>query len=319
MVLRLLVLLVGAGAGFAISRALRRPAHTAAAASVMRNVSSSFGGRKGLSLPELQRATFSEMMRHVRVGVAGRPEVPTHFVVRLHPLDLAAVEEAPRWFVDGLVDALGQVAASNGWIIAAPIDVAMEADPERREGAPGVLAVPLDAPAADPTPPPDADVWVPAPPAASPAGGPAPPVAPPRTASLRRLDTKARVDLVDDEVTIGRDADRDVVLDDSRVSRWHAVVRRHGNGWTVTDQGSSNGTRLNGERLTERQPTTLRSGDTLDVGPVRFRFELDEVEPVVPETDPTPAPERTMALDDVTRRRISDEYLGGRREPERGR
>ncbi|HTS98781.1 MAG TPA: DUF1707 and FHA domain-containing protein [Streptosporangiaceae bacterium] len=64
--------------------------------------------------------------------------------------------------------------------------------------------------------------------------------------------------------TIGRDAACDLVLADMTVSRWHAGLRREGSGWLLADTGSTNGTRLNGWRVTE--PVPLRAGDRVMFG-----------------------------------------------------
>jgi hypothetical protein len=64
--------------------------------------------------------------------------------------------------------------------------------------------------------------------------------------------------------TIGRDAACDLVLYDMTVSRTHAGLRREAGGWLLSDAGSTNGTRLNGWRVTE--PVPLRAGDRVSFG-----------------------------------------------------
>jgi pSer/pThr/pTyr-binding forkhead associated (FHA) protein/pimeloyl-ACP methyl ester carboxylesterase len=51
------------------------------------------------------------------------------------------------------------------------------------------------------------------------------------------------------EVTIGRGAENDVVLLDIKVSRRHAVLSSSATGWKLTDLGSSNGFKFNGQRV----------------------------------------------------------------------
>jgi pSer/pThr/pTyr-binding forkhead associated (FHA) protein len=72
--------------------------------------------------------------------------------------------------------------------------------------------------------------------------------------------------------TIGRGPDRAIRIDDPRVSRNHAVVRRDGERWTITDEGSSNGTRRNGTRITATTPVQLTDGDEIGIGPVTLTF-----------------------------------------------
>ena len=64
--------------------------------------------------------------------------------------------------------------------------------------------------------------------------------------------------------TIGRDAACDLVLYDMTVSRRHAGLRREAGAWLLNDAGSTNGTRLNGWRVTE--PVPLRAGDRVSFG-----------------------------------------------------
>lgn len=70
---------------------------------------------------------------------------------------------------------------------------------------------------------------------------------------------------VDEELTVGRGAGCAVVLpDDTFVSQVHARVFTRGSDPYVEDLGSTNGTTLNGEALTE--PTRLRRGDRVQFG-----------------------------------------------------
>lgn len=66
-----------------------------------------------------------------------------------------------------------------------------------------------------------------------------------------------------DELTIGRDPDCDVFLNDITVSRTHAVIRVEADVVTVEDAGSLNGTYVNGVRV---DSAPLCDGDTLQVG-----------------------------------------------------
>ena len=70
-------------------------------------------------------------------------------------------------------------------------------------------------------------------------------------------------------ITIGRAPDCDCHLTEPSVSRRHAQLRRVDETWLLRDLGSSNGTRLNGMRVTEE--VEVRPGDTIGLGPMRFR------------------------------------------------
>jgi len=59
-------------------------------------------------------------------------------------------------------------------------------------------------------------------------------------------------------------------VQDTSVSRRHAELRPTEDGWVLVDLGSTNGTRVNGAGVTERQ---LHDGDTISVGDTQLRFE----------------------------------------------
>ena len=79
-----------------------------------------------------------------------------------------------------------------------------------------------------------------------------------------------RTVIEDREITIGRIAGCDVVVNDTNVSRRHASVARRGDQFIVTDLGSTNGTLLNGRRI---QQSVLQAGDVLTVGTTKLTFE----------------------------------------------
>ncbi len=68
-------------------------------------------------------------------------------------------------------------------------------------------------------------------------------------------------------ITLGRAGHVDIVLDDVYASDEHAQLQPDGDGWTVRDLGSTNGTFLNGAKLT--RPTPLAAGDQLRLGKTR--------------------------------------------------
>ena len=88
------------------------------------------------------------------------------------------------------------------------------------------------------------------------------------------------------EITIGRSADCQWVIPSGAVSRRHAVLRRSGNELLVEDLGSSNGTMVNGKRVTGPRP--LQDQDRLQLGAVEIRV-------VIP--PPEPAADATIAFD----------------------
>jgi pSer/pThr/pTyr-binding forkhead associated (FHA) protein len=81
-------------------------------------------------------------------------------------------------------------------------------------------------------------------------------------------NTGERWTLVGPEITIGRDAANDIDLEDTRVSQYHCRLWRDGDNWWIRDLDSTNGTWVNGQRLTGAQ--TLEPGDQLRVGLTHF-------------------------------------------------
>jgi pSer/pThr/pTyr-binding forkhead associated (FHA) protein len=80
--------------------------------------------------------------------------------------------------------------------------------------------------------------------------------------------------LTRDLTVIGRREDCDLRIPLGDVSRKHCRVVRSGDTISIEDLGSSNGTFVNGQRITE---TVLAPGDTVQVGPVVFCVQIDGV------------------------------------------
>ncbi len=74
---------------------------------------------------------------------------------------------------------------------------------------------------------------------------------------------------------IGRDITSTVALpQDTNVSRQHATLHIADSEYILTDEGSSNGTFVNGQRIPSNTPHPLQSGDEIEFGSSRFRFEI---------------------------------------------
>ena len=73
--------------------------------------------------------------------------------------------------------------------------------------------------------------------------------------------------------TIGRATTSTIALNESFVSIEHALITWRAGRWWLEDLNSSNGTLLNDEPIEE--PTVLSSGDTIGIGRVRARIEID--------------------------------------------
>ncbi|MBE7549854.1 MAG: FHA domain-containing protein [Anaerolineales bacterium] len=90
------------------------------------------------------------------------------------------------------------------------------------------------------------------------------------------------------EIRLGRDKDNAVVVADQKVSRHHATLAPIDNTFILTDQGSANGTFLNGVQIA--QPTRLKHHDRLTLGDTTFLFTIGQPDLTPPPEHPAPAP-----------------------------
>jgi transcriptional regulator with GAF, ATPase, and Fis domain len=70
--------------------------------------------------------------------------------------------------------------------------------------------------------------------------------------------------------TVGRSSNNDIAIQDIRVSRHHATFHEKGNVIFVRDEGSQNGTFVNGALVEQKQ---IKAGDRVDVGAARIYLE----------------------------------------------
>ncbi|QEL19785.1 FHA domain-containing protein [Limnoglobus roseus] len=78
------------------------------------------------------------------------------------------------------------------------------------------------------------------------------------------------VPLIREVMTVGRRKSNDICLDFSNVSGQHCEFTFKNGVWYVRDLRSQNGTKVNGERVTQR---VLRPGDLLSISKHEFRIE----------------------------------------------
>lgn len=71
--------------------------------------------------------------------------------------------------------------------------------------------------------------------------------------------------------SIGRNVNNTIFVEDDFVSSNHAMLTFRGRSWFLEDQGSTNGTYVNGHRID--RPVALSFGDELTIGRVRMRLD----------------------------------------------
>jgi pSer/pThr/pTyr-binding forkhead associated (FHA) protein len=74
---------------------------------------------------------------------------------------------------------------------------------------------------------------------------------------------------IDGELRLGRNPECELLLDDPQASRLHARLRPTPEGVLLTDEGSTNGTRVNGKKVSGS--ALLRDGDNIAIGGTKLR------------------------------------------------
>jgi hypothetical protein len=165
------------------------------------------------------------------------PISPNAIRVWLGPADAERFEGFQKALVSELEETVRQHAIAEGYSFVGPVQVAIFIDDDIR---PGDLAVKTDF-----------------------VGGESQP---------RLLVSDGRSFAIGDRpLVIGRSPDVDVVVNDSNVSRRHAEVWRTIEGIAVRDLQSTNGTFVNGHRVTA---VSLSPRDDVVIGPLHLRIEL---------------------------------------------
>src|SRR5215207_10981264 len=188
---------------------------------------------------ELARRLAREMDDGRSVGVRGTPVVPNHFTVYLSSADYTEFGEVRDALRRELCDAARAHARDENYGFMGPVDVELVVDERFGTGWFEIEAKFREGP-----------------------GG--------AGAGSLVLPTGERFTLAEHPITIGRRPESNIVLADPNVSRNHAEIRPQGDGFMLTDLGSTNGSKVNGVRVAQQ---VLRDGDEISFGNTRMRFE----------------------------------------------
>jgi hypothetical protein len=183
---------------------------------------------------EVAAALTREAEDKKAVVAAGRVLVPNAYVVELGVSDADRLREYDEPLRAELAKMVAEAAQERGWSFVGPVEVAFEEVAEQRTGAFQVRSAVVQGPIS-----------------------PVQPVLQDAPASL--LVNGQSVPLTGTTV-IGRGVEADVQLPDTGVSRRHAQITAEGE---LTDLGSTNGTRVNGQRTAAAM---LRDGDRITIG-----------------------------------------------------
>ena len=100
------------------------------------------------------------------------------------------------------------------------------------------------------------------------------------TTYLSEAQQGLEISLLNRALTIGREADNAIQINSTKLSRYHARIVPGAGRWGIEDLGSTNGVRINKERI---EKAWLNPGDRVDIGAIPFRYELVAFE--VPDQD----------------------------------
>lgn len=223
---------------------------------------------------EIAKRLTREMEAGRIVGVSS-VLVPNRFRVALNPADFAAFSPIRSSLEQEMTQYLITFAREHGYGTTARPEVEILEAPAVRPGR-MIVAAQLTEPRQD-----DVNAYT-QPDAARPTERlestrmmprPAVPRAPAQRlfgeASLTVGDTGTTYSLSGDDVALGRGLENSIVLEDRRVSRSHARLVCNGGEWVVRDEGSTNGTFVNGHMVSQQG---LFDGDLLSLGGLELVF-----------------------------------------------
>jgi hypothetical protein len=222
---------------------------------------------------ELARKLAREMDEHRATSVS-RVYAPFEYDVWLAPEDHARFQSVEAELIDELCGYLLEHARREELLLASPPQIALHVDDQLRLGEFGIQAQPVrleghDEGTAEPAPEHGRTMIYSS---SARVSGPLEGAAK-RRAPRALLVVEGRRLLVPPRgAVIGRSRDCEIVLDDAGVSRHHLEIRPAGDGWTVTDLGSTNGVRLNGHAIEGACP--LQLGDRVELGSTEMVFEV---------------------------------------------
>jgi type II secretory pathway predicted ATPase ExeA len=118
----------------------------------------------------------------------------------------------------------------------------------------------------------------------------------PKILVTRDGDTVAEYELTDREYVIGRNELADIIVEDTYVSKIHAMLKVYSNAVVLLDLNSTNGTTVNSRAV---QKTILRNNDVITLG--HFKLKIEGLPALSPELD-----EKITASDTMTMQNLQD-------------
>lgn len=215
---------------------------------------------------QIAKAAARALEEQQVIGPDG-PEVPNDYQIALHPEDYARFVQYRQSLQTNVQRYLEQFAGDRGLRPVADWRVELAADEQVRR-----RTIRVDARMADPTIGRRMTAEEHAAIEGTAALRPAHDVAP-RSRAILIAEDGRRFPLTAEITSIGRALDNDIVIADSRVSRYHARIERDGTAWALRDVGSTNGTAVGTHRVTEQR---LANRSELSLGGFKLMIHLDE-------------------------------------------
>ncbi len=218
--------------------------------------------RSGLQPVELTSALRRELDTKAAIVTRDRILAPNRFVLRMSSSDYARMQSMGPTLIDELVSYVQQYATKQNFQFAGGISVDLVEDPSLTEG---ILRVDSENVKGD-------VAWTPV------------------------LDIGGkRYPIVKAHTVIGRGSDADITVDDTGISRKHVQITWDGSHAQVQDLGSTNGSQLNGERVSK---ALLEPESVITIGRTRIVFR------VLPQATQSTraAGDADRQIDDATRR-----------------
>jgi hypothetical protein len=189
---------------------------------------------------ELGRRLVRDMDDNRSVDVKGRRIVPNDFTILLSPGDHTGFSDIEDALTTELTEAAREYAREEGYHFMGPVTVSLVVDNDLKQGRFGIVSQLKQAPSG-------------------------------LGAGSLVLASGARVELGVAPTTVGRLPECTITIEDSNVSRNHAEIRAGRGAYVVNDLGSTNGTMLNGVKISGEH--RLSDGDIISFGSTHVRFE----------------------------------------------
>lgn len=214
---------------------------------------------------EIGRRLIREIDVHRTVNSRGERIVPNHFRVSLSSADYEVIRPYIDPLTVELVHAAEQYCRDEGYALQSGVSVEIIEDTQIARRRIDIVA---DFTTHVPTPDPRRDLPVTPPTLVQEA------IAQPAPAGIVVLviSDGREVSLGDSPVVIGRLAECEISIEDPNISRRHATVTLLDGTYRITDLGSTNGTKVNGSRISSQ--FELSHGDEITVGLFSLRVEI---------------------------------------------